>query len=41
MKVLLVTFSDNSDHQDTLFGMYEALIGNAEVDAYLMGYTML
>ena len=36
MKVLLVTFSDNSDHQDTLFGMYEALIGNAEVDAYLM-----
>lgn len=25
MKVLLVTFSDNADHQDTLFGMYEQL----------------
>lgn len=25
MKILLVTFSDNSDHQDTLFGMYEEL----------------
>ena len=24
-KVLLVTFSDNADHQDTLFGMYEEL----------------
>lgn len=25
MKTLLVTFSDNADHQDTLFGMYEEL----------------
>lgn len=25
MKVLLVTFSDNADHQDTLFGLYERL----------------
>ncbi len=25
MKVLLVTFSNNADHQDTLFGMYEQL----------------
>lgn len=24
-KILLVTFSDNADHQDTLFGMYEQL----------------
>lgn len=24
-KILLVTFSDNSDHQDTLYGMYEQL----------------
>lgn len=24
-KVLLVTFSDNADHQDTLFGMYEEI----------------
>lgn len=25
-KILLVTFSDNADHQDTLYGMYEQLI---------------
>lgn len=25
MKVLLVTFSDNADHQDTVFGLYEKL----------------
>lgn len=25
MKILLVTFSDNADHQDTLFGLYEEL----------------
>ena len=25
-KILLVTFSDNADHQDTLFGIYEELI---------------
>lgn len=25
MKILLVTFSDNSDHQDTMFGLYEQL----------------
>lgn len=37
MKVLLVTFSDNADHQDTLFGLYEELIGNTDIDAYLMG----
>lgn len=36
MKVLLVTFSDNADHQDTLFGMYEELNENKELDAYLM-----
>lgn len=36
MKVLLVTFSDNADHQDTLFGIYEELIGNGDIDAYLM-----
>ena len=24
-KILLVTFSDNADHQDTLFGLYEQL----------------
>ena len=36
MKILLVTFSDNADHQDTLFGLYEELIGNTEIDAYLM-----
>ena len=24
-KILLVSFSDNADHQDTIFGLYEAL----------------
>lgn len=36
MKLLLVTFSDNTDHQDTLFGIYEQLLDDAEVDVYLM-----
>lgn len=36
MKILLVTFSDNADHQDTLFGMYEQLIDDPDIDAYLM-----
>lgn len=36
MKVLLVTFSDNADHQDTLFGLYEELIGDKDIDAYLL-----
>lgn len=36
MKILLVTFSDNSDHQDTLFGLYEELTGNSKIDSYLM-----
>ena len=35
-KVLLVTFSDNADHQDTLFGMYEELIDNSEIEPYLL-----
>lgn len=34
MKVLLVTFSDNADHQDTVFGLYEELQKHA--DAYLL-----
>ena len=34
MKVLLVTFSDNADHQDTLFGLYEQL-GDV-FDTYLL-----
>ena len=36
VKILLVTFSDNADHQDTLFGLFEELIGNNDIDAYLM-----
>jgi len=36
MKVLLVTFSDNADHQDTVFGLYEQLIGNDSIEAYLL-----
>lgn len=34
MKVLLVTFSDNADHQDTVFGLYEKL--QMKVDTYLL-----
>lgn len=36
MKLLLVTFSDNADHQDTLFGMYEQLLDDPDADAYLL-----
>lgn len=36
MKLLLVTFSDNADHQDTLFGMYEELRKNKDFDTYLL-----
>lgn len=35
-KVLLATFSDNSDHQDTLFGMYEEMRKQNNWDAYLL-----
>ena len=35
-KVLLVTFSDNADHQDTLFGMYEEMKRRSDWDAYLL-----
>lgn len=35
-KVLLVTFSDNADHQDTLFGMYEEMRKQSDWDAYLL-----
>ena len=30
-KILLVTFSENADHQDTLFGMYEQLAATHDV----------
>lgn len=36
MKVLLVTFSDNADHQDTVFGLYEELVSCKEIDPYLI-----
>ena len=36
MKLLLVTFSDNADHQDTLFGMYEQLQVETDVEPYLL-----
>ncbi len=36
MKLLLVTFSDNADHQDTLFGMYEQLQQDPNVDVTLL-----
>lgn len=35
-KVLLVTFSDNADHQDTFFGMYEEMRKRSDWDAYLL-----
>lgn len=35
-KVLLVTFSDNADHQDTLFGMYEEMRNRSDWDVYLL-----
>lgn len=35
-KILLVSFSDNADHQDTLFGLYEALADKGEQDVYLL-----
>lgn len=36
MKLLLVTFSDNADHQDTVFGMYEELGKDRDLDVYLL-----
>ena len=38
MKVLLVTLSDNADHQDTLFGLYEQI--RSLYDTYLMAIKM-
>ncbi|MBU5480138.1 glycosyltransferase family 4 protein [Blautia sp. MSJ-19] len=35
-KILLVTFSDNADHQDTLFGMYEEIKMQSGWDPYLL-----
>lgn len=35
-KVLLVTFSDNADHQDTLFGMYEEMRKRRDWEVYLL-----
>ena len=35
-KVLLITFSDNADHQDTVFGMYEELKKDPAWDVYLL-----
>ena len=35
-KLLLVTFSDNADHQDTLFGMYEEMRKRSDWETYLL-----
>lgn len=35
-KILLVSFSDNADHQDTIFGLYEALEDEGKQDVYLL-----
>ena len=39
MKVLLVTFSDNADHQDITFGMFESLykVKRSDCEAWVMG----
>ena len=39
MKVLLVTFSDNADHQDITFGMFESLFKaqRSDCEAWVMG----
>lgn len=39
MKVLLVTFSDNADHQDITFGMFESLFkaNRSDCDIWVMG----
>lgn len=39
MKLLLVTFSDNADHQDIAFGMFESLYKSRrhDVDVWVMG----
>lgn len=39
MKILLVTFSDNADHQDITFGMFESLYKACltDFDVYVMG----
>lgn len=39
MKLLLVTFSDNADHQDITFGMFESLYKakRPDVDVWVMG----
>lgn len=39
MKVLLVTFSDNADHQDITFGMFESLYKakRSDCEAWVMG----
>ena len=37
MKILLVSFSDNADHQDTLFGLYEQL--QTVYDTYLLAIS--
>ena len=35
-KILLVSFSDNADHQDTIFGLYEALEDEGKQEVYLL-----
>ena len=39
MKVLLVTFSDNADHQDITFGIFESLVkaNRSDCDIWVMG----
>ncbi len=41
MKILLVTFSDNADHQDITFGMFESLYRaeRSDCEAWVMGIS--
>ena len=41
MKVLIVTFSDNADHQDISFGMFESLYkaNQSDCNIWVMGIS--
>lgn len=36
MKILIITFSDNADHQDAAFGLYEQLCKRKDVEPFLL-----
>ena len=36
-KILIITFSDNADHQDISFGIFESLYKTKKCDVWIMG----